>query len=242
MMNFTHLVNGNPRWAMGTNERRAREREEMRGRILDAARELFAKQGYDAVTLRKVADCIEYCPATIYKYFKDKEEMVRALVAQDIAALMDAFRPSMAKQTPLERLRSFCLAYIDMGLNQQNHYRLMFMTPLLPGDDPMYQEKRNDPQMDSYGLFLSVIQECVDAGLFRAQYRDAETIAQTFWAGLHGVISLHIALGDEGAIDWRPTRERAVFIFDLVMQGLVADGTAGAVPVMPSVTPREAAA
>jgi len=208
---------------MGANERRARERTEMRSRILDAARELFAMEGYDAVTLRKVADSIEYCPATIYKYFKDKEEMVRALVAEDVAALMDAFRPSMAKQTPLERLRSFGLTYIDMGLTQQNHYRLMFMTPLLPGDDPMHQEKRNDPQMDSYGLFLSVVQECVDAGAFQQQYRDAEFIAQTLWAALHGVVSLHIALGDKGAIDWRPTRERAVFLHDLVMQGLLAE-------------------
>lgn len=227
---------------MGTNERRAREREEMRGRILDAARDLFATQGYDAVTLRRVADCIEYCPATIYKYFRDKEEMVRALVAQDMAALMDAFRPSMAKQTPLERLRSFGLAYIDMGLGQRNHYRLMFMTPLLPGNDPMYREKRDDPQMDSYGLFLSVIQECVDSGIFRPQFRDAESIAQTIWAGLHGVISLHIALGDEGAIDWRPTRDRAVFILDLVLHGMLIDSVAGALPALPSAPAREAAA
>lgn len=219
---------------MGTSERRAREREEMRARILDAARELFAQEGYDSVTLRRVADCIEYCPATIYKYFKDKEEMVRALVTQDIAVLMDTFRPSMEKQTPLERLRSFGQAYIDMGLNQQNHYRLMFMTPLLPADDPVYAEKRNDPQMDSYGLFLSVVQECVDAGLFRPQYRDAEWIAQTIWAGLHGVVSLHIAMGDERAIDWRPARARALFMHDLLMYGLYADAYRTEVPAMPA--------
>ncbi len=221
---------------MGANERRAREREEMRTRILDAARELFALEGYDSVTLRRVADCIEYCPATIYKYFKDKEEMVRALVTQDIAALMDTFRPSMEKQTPLERLRSFGQAYIDMGLNQQNHYRLMFMTPLLPADDPMHQEKRNDPQTDSYGLFLSVVQECVDAGVFQPQYRDAEWIAQTLWAGLHGVVSLHIAMGDDSSIDWRHTRDRAVFMRDLIMHGLLADNVQTARPRMP-VTP-----
>ena len=110
---------------MGTTERRAREREEMRNRILEAARDLFAHEGYDAVTLRKVADCIEYCPATIYKYFKDKDEMVRALCEEDIAAMMATFRPAMQQLTPLERLRSFGRRYIDMGLQQPNHYRLI---------------------------------------------------------------------------------------------------------------------
>lgn len=206
---------------MGTTERRAREREEMRNRILDAARDLFASEGYEAVTLRRIAESIEYCPATIYKYFRDKDEMVRALCEQDITALMETFRPSMEKQTPLERLRSFGQTYIEMGLRQPNHYRLIFMTPLLPGDDPLMLEKRNDPQTDSYGLFLSVVQECIDQRMFRPELTDAEWVSQTLWAGLHGVISLHIALGKDGSIDWRPVRERASFMHELLLQGLL---------------------
>lgn len=205
---------------MGVTERRAREREEMRTRILDAARNLFATEGYDAVTLRKVADCIEYCPATIYKYFSDKDEMVRALCEEDIAAMMATFRPSMAELTPLERLKSFGRAYIDMGLVQPNHYRLMFMTPLLSPDDSMLVEKHANPDTDSYGLFLAVVQQCIDAGVFRDELKDAEFIAQTIWAGLHGVISLHIALGTDPNIDWRPVRERAVYLHNLMIDGM----------------------
>jgi AcrR family transcriptional regulator len=206
---------------MGSTERRARERAEMRERILDAARNLFASEGYEAVTLRKVADCIEYCPATIYKYFEDKDEMVRALVEDDIAMVMATIQPSMAEQTPLERLRSFGCAYIDMGLERPNHYRLMFMTPLLPVDDPLFRKKRADPQTDSYGLFLSVVQECIDAGLFRADITDASLVAQTIWAGLHGVISLHIACGGNDTYDWRPVRGRAIFMHDLLINGML---------------------
>lgn len=191
--------------------------------ILEAARDLFASEGYEAVTLRKVADAIEYCPATIYKYFRDKEEMVRALVEQDIGALMERFRPSMDKQTPLDRLRSFGRSYIDMGLMQPNHYRLMFMTPLLPNDDPLYRQKRADPQTDSYGLFLTVVQQCIDDAVFKPALNDAEWIAQTLWAGLHGVIALHIALGKEETVEWRPVRERAIFMHELMLQGMLTE-------------------
>ena len=208
---------------MGVTERRAREREEMRSRILEAARNLFASEGYDAVTLRKVADCIEYCPATIYKYFADKDEMVRALCEEDIAAMMATFRPSMAKLNPLERLSSFGRAFIEMGLEQPNHYRLMFMTPLLPADDLLRAEKHADPDSDSYGLFRSVVQACIDAGLFREELTDAEFIAQTLWAGLHGVISLHIALGADPNVAWRPVRERAQYLHDLMIRGMVRE-------------------
>ncbi|MFO1318222.1 MAG: TetR/AcrR family transcriptional regulator [Burkholderiales bacterium] len=209
---------------MGTTERRAREREEMRQRILDAARNLFASEGYEAVTLRKVADCIEYCPATIYKYFQDKDEMVRALCDQDIRDMMAKFQPNLARKTPLERLYSFGLTYIRMGLEQPNHYRLMFMTPLLPQDDPLLAQKKADPETDSYGLFLSVVQQCVDAGVFRPDLADAHFIAQTFWAALHGVISLHIAFGESGEHDWRPVRERAIFMLQLVTEGMMRPG------------------
>lgn len=209
---------------MGVTERRAREREEMRTRILDAARNLFATEGYDAVTLRKVAECIEYCPATIYKYFADKDEMVRALCEEDIAAMMATFRPSMAELTPLERLRSFGRAYIDMGLAQPNHYRLMFMTPLLAPDDSLLVEKHQNPDTDSYGLFRSVVQECIDAGVLREELNDAEFVAQTLWAGLHGVISLHIAMGTDPNITWRPVRERALYLHELMLNGMIRQG------------------
>lgn len=221
---------------MGVTERRAREREEMRTRILDAARNLFATEGYDAVTLRKVADCIEYCPATIYKYFSDKDEMVRALCEGDIAAMMATFRPSMAELTPLERLRSFGRAFINMGLEQPNHFRLMFMTPLLSPDDSLLAEKHADPDTDSYGLFLSVVQECIDAGVFREDLTDAEFIAQTLWAGLHGVISLHIALGTDPNVNWRPVRERAIYLHELMIAGMSRNSTPVAVPKFEAAT------
>ncbi len=72
---------------MGTKERREREREELRTRILDAARELFAEEGYEAVTMRRIADRIEYSPTAIYFHFRDKEALMRELCDHDFRAL-----------------------------------------------------------------------------------------------------------------------------------------------------------
>jgi len=62
---------------MGIIERRERERKAVRKKILDAARELFVAEGYDAVTMRRIAETIEYSPTAIYFHFKDKETLIR---------------------------------------------------------------------------------------------------------------------------------------------------------------------
>ena len=75
---------------MGITERREREREEVRKKILDAARELFEREGYDNVTMRRIADAIEYSPTTIYLHFEDKDDLVRALCHEDFGRLLEA--------------------------------------------------------------------------------------------------------------------------------------------------------
>ena len=98
---------------MGINERREREREEVRGKILDAARDLFARDGYEAVTMRKIAEAIEYSPTAIYLHFKDKESLVRELCMGDFDSLARAFQRIAREPDPLERLRKVGLAYAD---------------------------------------------------------------------------------------------------------------------------------
>ena len=118
---------------MGITERREREKEEVRGRILDAARDLFARDGYEAVTMRKIAEAIEYSPTAIYLHFKDKDALVRELCLVDFDSLAKAFQRIAREPDPLERLKKSGLAYAEFALEHPNHYRLMFMTPH-PGD------------------------------------------------------------------------------------------------------------
>src|ERR1700682_3848534 len=114
---------------MGPKERRAREREEIRSVILDAARELFVSDGYDAVTMRRIADRIEYSPTAIYFHFKDKQTLLQELCDTDFGALAHEFQKIARIADPVDRLRQIGRAYVEFGLAYPNHYRLMFMTP-----------------------------------------------------------------------------------------------------------------
>ena len=109
MRNIGHILNvvkygndGFPRGEaeMGITERREREREEVRRKILDAARELFATEGYAAVTMRKIAEAIEYSPTAIYGHFEDKDDLVHALCHEDFARLLAVFDGQTATADP----------------------------------------------------------------------------------------------------------------------------------------------
>src|SRR5439155_9743022 len=73
---------------MGVTERKAREKEELKRQILDAARELFVRDGYESVSMRKIADKLEYSPATIYTYFNEKDEIHDSLCEETSLKLL----------------------------------------------------------------------------------------------------------------------------------------------------------
>src|SRR5207247_3232488 len=90
---------------MGIKERQERDREAVRRAILDAARDLFTTEGYRNVSIRKIAERIEYSPAAIYSYFASKDDIFFALAEEGFRLLGD---PANCSQTlgPLERIRA----------------------------------------------------------------------------------------------------------------------------------------
>ena len=92
---------------MGSQERREKEREEVRAKILDAARELFVTHGYEAVTMRKIAAKIDYTATALYTHFADKESLLLALCDADFLALRHAFDRIAQIADPIERLRAW---------------------------------------------------------------------------------------------------------------------------------------
>ncbi len=207
---------------MGVKERREREKSETRDKILDAARELFVNEGYEGVSMRKVAEMIEYSPTAIYVHFADKEELFRELCHQDYARLAQVFQSSVMSNEPIERLKQIGAIYIDFGTNYPNHYKFMFMTPHPPHEpDEVDREMMGNPEMDAYAFLKWAVQQAIVAGCFREELRDAEVISQTLWASVHGVISLQIAKGDDKWVEWRPIRERAEMMLDVTLRGLV---------------------
>jgi AcrR family transcriptional regulator len=206
---------------MGPKERREREREEMRDRILDAARELFASEGYEAVTMRRIAQKIEYSATALYAHFADKERLLGALCAADFATLAADLARIARIKDPIERLRKVGHAYIEFGLTHPNHYRIMFMTPhpAIEHEDEEL-EKRGNPEQDAYAFLMSIVAEAIETKRFAAEYREPELVSQTIWAGVHGVIALEIAKANDAWITWRPLKKRAHAMVELLIRAL----------------------
>src|SRR5690349_15214518 len=98
---------------MGVNERRERERLAVRDRILDAARELFAERGYEAVTMREIGKRIEYSATALYGHFADKEALVRELCRKDFADFAQRFLTAVVGSTdPVESVCRAGLVYL----------------------------------------------------------------------------------------------------------------------------------
>jgi AcrR family transcriptional regulator len=209
---------------MGVKERRLREKSETRDKILDAARELFITQGYDGVSMRKVAERIEYSPTAIYVHFEDKEDLFHELCHEDFARLAEVFQSAAMPVDPIERLRFIGQTYLGFGLQYPNHYKLMFMTPHppVPLNDDDHAMKGN-PESDAYAFLRLTVQQAIDAGRFRKELKEADLISQTVWAAVHGVISLQIAKQNDPWVDWRPIKERVDLMLDATLRGLAGE-------------------
>ena len=191
---------------MGTLERRRRERQETREKILQAARELFAARGYEAVTMRAIADAIEYTPTAIYHHFQNKQALVTELCQGDYDALARHFTTTAAAKDPVERIRAVGEAYLEFAIRLPNHYRFMFMTELPPleHDESYVAERRSNPEKDAYAFFRRACEEAIEKKKLRTELSDPDEVAQILWAAIHGLISLHIV---KHAQEWVPLRD-----------------------------------
>jgi AcrR family transcriptional regulator len=199
--------------------RREREKVAVRSKILDAARELFATRGYEAVTMRMIAERVEYTPTAIYYHFKDKESLLRELVHIDFASLAAEFQQIAGIEDPAVRLLATGRAYTAFAFAHPNHYRLMFMTPL-SADMCATGQERQDPGQDAYAFVLRVCQDLIAAGRVLPRYRDPDLVAQLAWAGLHGVIALHLDHGADPVIGWKSAAESAAAMGEVLLRGL----------------------
>ena len=204
---------------MKPETRRKQEHVELRGKILDAARELFVNERMEAVSMRKIAEKIGYSATTLYNHFEDKDGLLRALCDADFQALRDAFRRIGRIVDPIERLRKLGHAYIEFAVRHPSHYRIMFMTPH-PSPEGSAIEKGN-PDQDAYAFLRSMVAEGLAAGAFRAEYDDPDLMAQVIWSSVHGVASLHLVLGADTWCPWRPIKAVARTMVDVMIRGLV---------------------
>ena len=202
-----------------SQQRREREREEIRERILAAARDLFAKRGYAAVTMREIARRIEYTTTALYFHFRDKETLFRALCATDFLALAQRFQSIARIADPVERIRETGRAYIRFGLEHPNQYRFMFMTPHPPIDPAMNPLEKGNPEQDAYAFLRGAVAEAIAAGRFRPELSDPDLAAQLLWSGVHGLVGLRIT--HEGWVEWRDLDTSVERMLDALYRGVL---------------------
>ncbi len=166
---------------MNAKDRRAQQKAELKGIILAAARDIFLRDGEDRISMRQLAEKIEYSPGTIYLHFRSKEALLNALVEESFAKLSRALQRTR-REDPLETLHLGLKAYVHFGLRHLNDYHFAFMRPPKPGPYRTH---------DAFEYLRECVRRCVEAGLFRNV--DVETAAQVLWAGAHGLTSLLIA-------------------------------------------------
>jgi AcrR family transcriptional regulator len=176
---------------MGVQERRAREKKELRQEILDAARDLFVREGFEHVSMRKIAEKIEYSPTTIYLYFQDKADLVDCLCEETLARLVrKQTQIDQAIADPVERLRRGLRSYIEFGLKHPNHYKMSFMMSEL-FEDPDRAVRSRAMGEKAFDHLRQGLAQCVQQKSIAVA--DIEATAQVLWATIHGLTSLLIA-------------------------------------------------
>src|SRR6516225_7481429 len=129
---------------MGIRERQERDREAVRRSILDAARDLFVTDGFQNVSIRKIAERIEYSPAAIYGYFPSKDDIFyalaqegfRLLYARDNAEVLDAELDTLE---PLDRIRTIFWRLYEFSREHPQYFYLMFMDRSVPRISHVYE-------------------------------------------------------------------------------------------------------
>jgi hypothetical protein len=111
-------------------------------------------------------------------------------------------------------------AYIQFALAHPYEYRLLFMTPIPSLVTERSAAARGKLSGDAYALLVQTLAEAIAAGLLRPELRDAEQVAQVFWSGLHGFVSLILVRRNEPWIHWRPVGATGQLVIDTLVAGL----------------------
>ena len=179
---------------MGVRERRDRERQELRNAILDAAREIAATEGWPAVTIRKVAEKIEYSPPTIYEYFDSKEAILADEMREGFRLLLaDLEAARDAHSDPQERLLAMGRAYWDFAWKHPELYQVISG---LGGCAFCDAEKPDELNQKAEGEKVEALFRDVLGAVLSPAHRNVEELTDkcvTLWSLYHGFISLLMA-------------------------------------------------
>ena len=176
---------------MGTKERHQRERDRTREAILTAARELFVTEGYRNVSMRKIAERIEYSPAAIYGYFPSKDDIFFALAEEGFRLLAECgLASSHGTADPLERLRRGLWAFYEFSKTHPEYFDLMFIDRSVPSLNQDFQ--RFEFFQETTARAEADIHACIERGQFSNGLNPAAAL-HVLWVGMLGAATIGLA-------------------------------------------------
>lgn len=170
---------------MGIAERKQEEKQEMRKRILDAARKIFLEKGYEKASIRNIANEISYSPGMIYFHFKDKSAIFYELHKEGFRLLMARLMVLKSVADPFERLKAIGRVFIQFAQDSKDYYNLMFI------EEPEGKTAESGGfqiAQEAINHLLEVIRDCQQQGRFKNE--DVDTFSFMFLSSVHGICAL----------------------------------------------------
>jgi AcrR family transcriptional regulator len=170
---------------MGIAERRLRQKEEVRSKILDTAWQMVKDEGWQSLSIRKIADAIEYSVPVIYDHFESKEAILFEFARDAFRLLSKKIRQAKEKSDdPAEQLRAIANAYWNFALKNSHYYQLMFGLGM-----PGCEIAKCFPERSE---FRKLVVEPIEAMVEKSKQPSSDVCLKyhTFWSILHGLISI----------------------------------------------------
>ena len=172
---------------MGIKERRLREKEEVRSTILTAGWRLVKEEGWESLSIRKIADAIEYSIPVIYDHFENKEAILEEFGKEGFKVLTKKLKKAKEKhQQPADQLKAIAEAYWDFAMKNTEHYQLMYGVGMACCEGEHCMSEQTE--------FRELIAEPISELISKGKHPQANPCLKyhTFWSIMHGLISIRM--------------------------------------------------
>ena len=172
---------------MSTSERKIKHRLEVRTSILEAARDLVLKEGWEALSIRKIAEAIDYSVPVIYDHFVNKEALLLEFVKQGFELLNNKLiEAETSTEDPEAQIKAIGYAYWKFSNTHKEYYRLMFGLGI-----PSCEAVKEIPELER---FVQIVTKPISALVSNYPGKNIEPRVKfkSFWSSLHGLISIYI--------------------------------------------------
>lgn len=172
---------------------------DLRRAILDTTRHLLVRDGYQRLSMRRIAKEAGYSATSIYLHFKDKNDLFHTLIEEGMDHLYQVFQEITAQHPddPIRRLEALCRGFIRFGLENPEYYEIMFL--LHPERMDRYPAEKYRRARRNLDVIAATLEDGRAQGLFDVQ--TPRVTASAAWSALHGAVSLLIAQRIDVRID-----------------------------------------